>query len=92
MKTKSKVNLIRPVVRAAEEGACLAAEGEPGDGVAVAAERVEVREGGGVPDVDELRVVSSRLGGRGRKNNKQINISLMSMDAAILDFFRVIEE
>ena len=70
MKTKSKVNLIRPVVRAAEEGAGLAAEGEPGDGVAVAAERVEVREGGGVPDVDELRVVSSRLRGRWRTISK----------------------
>ena len=57
-------------MRAAEEGACFAAEGEPGDGVAVAAERVEVREGGGVPDVDELRVVSSCLRGRWRTISK----------------------
>ena len=54
-------DLDRPVVRAAEERAGLAAEREPGDGVAVAAESVEVREGAGVPDVDELRVVTSRL-------------------------------
>ena len=60
-------DLDRPVVRAAEERAGLAAEREPGDGVAVAAERVEVREGGGVPDIDELRVVSGRLREKRRK-------------------------
>ena len=42
------------------------AEGEAGDGVAVSAEGVEVREGGGVPDVAQLGVVPGRLRGKSR--------------------------
>ena len=40
------------------------AEGEAGDGVAVSAEGVEVREGGGVPNVDQLGVIPGRLRGK----------------------------